>query len=60
MSKKVDQREINRRDSPNTDGRAVNGEMTHSTARVALLVVSDLGVGAKARQAESVRHLRKK
>lgn len=56
----MDQREINRRDSPNTDGRAVNGEMTHSTARVALLVVSDLGVGAKARQAESVRHLRKK
>jgi len=42
------------RESTNTNGRAVNGEMTHSTARVALLVVSDLGVGASVRLVTSL------
>lgn len=42
------------RESTNTDGGAVNSEMTHSTARVALLVVSDLGVGASVRLVTSL------
>lgn len=41
-------------ESTNANGRALGGKVTHSTARVALLVVSDLGVGASVRLVSSL------